>query len=100
MKIQFTLIVTSFAHAAALEEVLGNHAVRYKTEILSSQPSARGADTAPRQKRKVIGKAELAAVSQCFANNPSWTLKQVSKDTGVSRATVGRIGSGTHVLQR
>ncbi len=97
MKIQFTLVVTSFGHAAALEEVLQKHDVSYRTEMLGQST---GKSNGHRRKRRVIGKAEVAAVMQCFANHKGWTIVQVAKNTGVSRATVGRISRGTHALQQ
>lgn len=95
MNIQFTINVHSFEKAAAVEKALKGLDFNYSTRV-DDKPSL---GAGKRSTRVVIGKDELAAVLQCIASHPGWTHNAISKSTGVSRATVGRISTGKHVLQ-
>lgn len=96
MNIQFTINVHSFEKAAAVEKALKGLDFNYTSRV-EDKPSLGAGKTKTR--RVVIGKPELAAVLQCIASHPKWALVDIAKSTGVSRATVGRISLGTHVLQ-
>ncbi len=95
MNIQFTINVGTFKKAAGIEESLNAQGIKYTTRV-DDKPSL---GAGKRAARVVIGKSELAAVLQCIASHVKWTHKEISKSTGVSRATVGRIANGSHVLQ-
>ena len=95
MNIQFTINVSTFKKAAGIEESLKAQGISYSARV-DDKPSLGSS----KRTRVVIGKNELAAVLQCLASHVNWSHKEISKATGVSRATVGRIALGTHVLQK
>jgi len=95
MNIQFMIKVNNFEKAAGVEKALRSLGLNYQTRVDDKPSLGVGKRT-----RQVIGKAEVAAVAQCFANHPKWTVDEVARSTGIGKSTVGRVRLGTHALQR
>lgn len=93
MNFDFTIRAHGFEKAAAVEAALKNIGVPY--EVNMSKPV-----NGKKRTRVVIDKATVAVVANCLSRNPKFSVAEVAKRTKVSRATVQRIKSGTHVLQK
>lgn len=94
MNFTFTITAHGFEKAAQIEKALKALEVPFHTAM--SKPIG---GLKARKKRTVVDKAMLAIVATAIDKHPDRNDAEISRETGVSGATVGRIRNGQHCLQ-
>ena len=95
MNIKFTVMAHGFDKAALVEKALKELGIPYDAQVTTApcNPKAKSV------KRPRMGKADVMVVLHNADKHPMWDKVAIAKASGCSTTTVGRILSGTHVLQ-
>lgn len=94
MNFNFTVRVQGFGKAAELDAALKDLGLPYAIEVAKKSTGK----TVKRQ-RATITKLEVNAVMVCLSKHPNWSLRDIERECGVSKAVISRIKAGTHPLQ-
>ena len=86
-----------FEKAGKIEKALKDLGVPYDAQVTAEpcNPKAKKKGTKMR-----ITKIEVAAIIAASQSHPAWDKYAIAKSIGCSRATVERVLSNTHVLQK